>query len=139
MVLFFLISGCGRKQKNIYSFEPELKNKFSKLDLPSVRGLTITKSPQGNLLSWLELSWGNEKSVFRKYFIGYDVFRLTSLNFIPKHPLNKKPLVETHFLDKHQAHKKSVTQKSCYLIQPIFKIDKQIIKGPSSQIMCIEN
>ena len=134
IILLFLISSCGRKQKNIFSFEPEVKNKASKLDLPSVRGLAITKSPEGNLLSWFNLSFTKEKSLFQKHFVGYDVFKLTSLNFIPRHPLNKKPLIVTHFLDKPQIHK-----KICYLIQPIFKFDKQVIKGPSSQIICIEN
>lgn len=135
IILLFLISSCGRKQKNIFSFEPEVKNKVSKLDLPAVRGLTITKSNQANLLSWLDLAFTKTNQNFQKHFIGYDVFRLTSLNFIPKHPLNKTPLTETHFLDKP----KNRAQKSYYLIQPIFKFDKQIIKGPSSQIICIEN
>jgi hypothetical protein len=139
IALFFLILGCGRKQKNIFSFDPEVKNNITKLDLPSVRGLMITKSPQGNLLSWFGLSFTKEKSLLQKYFVGYDVFRLTSLNFIPKHPLNKTPLTETHFLDEHTAHKKDLSQKRCYLIQPIFKFDKQILKGPSSQIICVEN
>ncbi len=139
IILLFLISSCGRKQKNIFSFEPEVKNKVSKLDLPAVRGLTITKSNQGNLLSWLDLAFTKATQNFQKNFVGYDIFRLTSLNFIPKHPLNKTPLTETHFLDKPYSHKRQTSKNFYYLVQPIFKFDKQITKGPSSQIMCVEN
>ena len=141
LIILFLMPSCGRKQKNIFSFEPEVKNPVSKLDLPVVRGLTITKTSQGNLLSWLDLSFPQKNSLIslEKHFIGYDVFRLTSLNFIPKHTLNKNPLTETHLLDKPKIHKKNHTQKFYYLVQPIFKFDKQIIKGLSSQIVCIEN
>lgn len=135
--LLFLIQGCGRKQKNIFLFTPEDKNKISKLDLPSVRGLTITKVNQGNLLSWFDLSFPKTNPQIQAHFLGYDVFRLTSLNFIPKHPVNKNPLTETHFLDKLKMHKQNA--KYYYLIQPIFKFDKQLIKGPSSQIVCIKN
>lgn len=177
-LLFF--AGCGRKQKNIFSFEPEPKIRVTKLDLPAVRGLSITKKDGFPLLTWFDLSavarksdgcqtedecgyqpslklWPTGGEISRstrasfnqknntsikslqENFVGYDVFKLTKQNFIPKHPLNKNPLTETQFWDKNKKSTRKTKTKSFYLIQPVFKFDNQLIKGPSSQIVGIEN
>lgn len=140
LIFASLIMGCGRKQRNIFSFEPEPEIKITKLDLPSVTGLHAVKTNNGNLLTWFDLflSKKNIQLSLRKNFVGYDVFKLTKQNFIPKTPLNKKPLAETQFLDINiKDSSKADTSKIFYLIQPIFKFDNQIIKGPSSQIVGI--
>ncbi len=142
IISFLLFTGCGRKQKNIFSFEPEPKIKVKKLDLPAVRGLNITPKDGFPELTWFDLF--NQKNStqinsLQKNFVGYDVFKLTKQNFIPKHPLNKNPLTETQFLDKSKKPARKNPSKSFYLVQPVFKFDNQIIKGPSSQIVGIEN
>jgi PBP1b-binding outer membrane lipoprotein LpoB len=141
LVSIFLFSSCGRKQKNIFSFAPEPDVKINKLDLPAVRGLSITKTKDGMLLSWLDLfsrKSSPEINSLQKNFVGYDVFKLTKKMFIPRTPLNKAPLTTTQFLDRSNAHTKKSGVKSFYLIQSVFKFDNQIIKGPSSQVVGIK-
>jgi hypothetical protein len=142
IVSFLFFASCGRKQKNIFSFEPDPKIKATKLDLPAVTGLSITKNDGCVILTWFDLF--NQKNnaqikALQKNFIGYDVFKLTKQNFIPKHTLNKTPLTETRFVDKTRRPPGKTPKKSFYLIQPVFKFDNQLIKGLSSQIVSIEN
>ncbi len=142
IIVFLFFTGCGRKQKDIFSFESNPKTKITKLDLPAVKGLKITKKDGCNILTWFDLfNTQNNTPInpLQKNFIGYDVFKLTKKNFIPKHPLNKNPLTETQFVDKNVKFKRKKTGKSFYLIQPVFKFDNQFIKGLSSQIVGIEN
>ena len=142
IISFLFFTGCGRKQKNIFSFEPDQKLKVTKLDLPAVKGLKIAKNGDCNILTWFDLfNQKNSTSInsLQKNFIGYDVFKLTKRNFIPKRPLNKNPLTETQFVDKNKKFTKKSPRKSFYLVQPVFKFDNQFIKGLSSQIVGIEN
>lgn len=142
IISFLFFTGCGRKQKNIFIFEPDQKLKITKLDLPAVKGLSITKKNNCNILTWFDLfNQKNSASInsLQKNFIGYDVFKLTKRNFIPKHPLNKNPLIETQFVDKNKKFTRKAPRKSFYLVQPVFKFDNQFIKGLSSQIVGIEN
>lgn len=142
IISFLFFTGCGRKQKNIFSFEPESKIKVTKLDLPAVQGLQITKKDGCNVLTWFDLfNKKNNAAInsLQKNFVGYDVFKLTKRNFIPKHPLNKTPLTETKFVDKNRKFTRKASAKSFYLIQPVFKFDNQYIKGLSSQIVGIED
>jgi hypothetical protein len=134
LILFF-IQGCGRKQKSILCFQPEPKVVINKLDLPSVKGMRAQITKMGVYISWLpiftEKTSINVKKL-EKNFMGYDIFRLANnATFIPKKPINKKPVSLNYYID---SGAKKIPHPF-YLVQPIFKFDQKIIRGPSSHII----
>jgi hypothetical protein len=134
IVLLFLTPNCGRKQKSFLIFPDEVPVKINKLDLPAVKGVVVQKVDAGLHVSWLPL-FSNKTPIHIKKiesnFVGYDVFRLAKANIIPKRPLNPKPITENYFIDPKIKSKYQVY----YTIQPVFKFDKQVLHGPSSQIV----
>jgi hypothetical protein len=136
ITFLLLITGCGRKQKNFLIFPDEVPVKINKLDLPTVRGVVVQKVDPGLYISWLPLFSNKTPRHIKKFesnFVGYDVFRLANANIIPKRPLNEKPSTANYFIDAKIKH----CCQDYYTIQPVFKFDKQILHGPSSQIVKI--
>lgn len=141
ILLGICLATCGRKRKNIFSFSNDNMPVVNKLSLPVVRGITLQKANNGYLINWLmpDLSQVlQEKSLlFKKNlascFIGFNIYRLVRNNIIPKHPINKKPITTTEYLDKKAPQKK----QTLYLVKIVFSINQQIIEGPASAIACI--
>ena len=142
IILFgMLLTSCGRKQKNIFSFSHDNIPIVNKLSLPVVRGVTIQKTKAGNLINWLTPDLSKipqEKSLlFNKNlahcFTGFNIYRLVRNNIIPKHPINNKPITTTNYLDKKASHQK----QTLYLVKIVFSINQQLIEGPASAIACI--
>jgi hypothetical protein len=63
---------------------------------------------------------------------GYNVYRLVKGYFVPKEPLNKKPLTQTTYDD---IPKKKNGIKHSYLVRAVFVVGDQVIEGPASQIV----
>lgn len=137
--LFFFFAGCGRKQKNFLYFPPEKTLNITKLDLPTIKGIKAQRTNIGTHISWVPLFTDKTPlniKRFEKNFVGFDLFKLANnATFIPKKPINKKPITTNYFLDK-QINKSNY---AAYTIQPIFEFDNQIIHGPSSQIITANN
>ncbi|MCK4650800.1 hypothetical protein KAT08_01365 [Candidatus Babeliales bacterium] len=143
-ILFFLFLqvGCGRKQKNIFYFpKKEYVLKINRLFFPSVKGVKVEKIDGGNNIYWRSIQDDDLEIKNDVKFLGYNVYRLVRCYFVPKKPLNKKPIENTNFLDnqilKDEYLKKQ--EQHCYLVQAVFKIHDRIYQGPSSQIICVKN
>ncbi len=138
IVLFLLLfSGCGKKQKNIFNFsEKKTINKVNKFDLGFIKGIQIKKTDLGNLITWNILD--KEKKEFKKYFLGYNIYRLVRSSLVPKNSLNKKPIIQTMFLDKEILFLSSdLKQKRyCYVLRSVFQIEEKNYLGAISQIIC---
>ena len=138
IILFLLLlSGCGRKQKNIFDFtEKKTVHRVDKFDLGFIKGIQVKKTDQGSLVTWDFLS--AEKKIYKNDFIGYNVYRLVRSSLIPKKSLNKKPIIQTTFLDKEVLLLSSdLKQKSyCYVLRPVFLVEERIYLGTISQVAC---
>ena len=138
IILFLLLlSGCGRKQKNIFVFaEKKTIHRVDKFDLGFIKGIQVKKTDQGSLITWNSLE--SEKSEYKKDFIGYNIYRLVRSSLVPKKSLNKKPIIQTSYLDKEVLLLSSdLKQKSyCYVLRPVFLIEEIIYLGVISQVAC---
>ncbi len=138
MILFLLLlSGCGRKQKNIFDFtEKKTVHRVDKFDLGFIKGIQVKKTDQGSLVTWDSLD--AEKKIYKNDFIGYNIYRLVRSSLIPKKSLNKKPIIQTTFLDKEVLLLSSdLKQKSyCYVLRPVFLVEERIYLGTISQVAC---
>ena len=124
--VFLIINiGCGKKPKNILSFDTNDKRhkKSKRIFHPTVKNATITSTNLG-----IELSW---KPIEHEQLEGYNVYRFSHTKFIPKNPLNKTPLTTTTFIDS----KPSKTYTPHYVIRAVFKKEKMTLEGPTSQII----
>jgi hypothetical protein len=131
LILFIIfLTNCGRKSRNIFVFSKVQKVKIKKLAFPSVKGINVTAKKHGNLVSWRAVGKNN----FSEKFIGYDIYRLTSLHVIPKKPLNKNPITKTQFFDITRHKTKKQNQ---YLVRAVFRNKNKQIHGPASQIFSI--
>lgn len=134
LIFLCLTSSCGRKQKNFLMFKEEDPAKITKLALPAVRGVEVKKIVGGFYISWMPLFSIKSPNHLKKLepnFIGYDVFKLVNAKFIPKQPINQRPVVANFFIDNK-------VEKNCqisYTVQPLFKFDKHVLHGPTSQIV----
>ena len=128
LFLVFLV-GCGRKQRNIFTFSKTREVEIKKLVFPAVRKVNVTLVKHKNFVSWLPVVGESSESI-----IGYNIYCLNSMGVIPKTPLNKNIIQETQFTDV----KKSVTEKQIwYLVKAVFKIKNKILEGPASRIVSI--
>ena len=134
-IFLIFISGCGRKQKDVFYFPPEHKVlNVNKLELGYVKNVKVLKTDIGNKILWQPAEIKNEKE-----FLGYNVYKLVSASFVPKKPLNKSPIMQTNFLDKEVLQNNNLNKSKkccCYLVRAVFKIDDKIYEGPSSQVVC---
>jgi len=140
LLLSITLCSCGRKQKNIFSFENQEFHRVNKLTLPSVHGVTAKKTPQGNLITWFALQLPTSSSnpatkyLCSQYFTGYNVYRLVRTNIIPKQPCNKRPLKNTNFLD---SKKVKINKPIYYLVRAVFTYNNAIVESPTSHIVCL--
>jgi len=135
--LLGFFQGCGRKQKNIFNFPEKESIKINRVLLPPVKGLIITEEKKGNLISWRSIDlpavYGPGKHPV--IFNGYNVYRLVKGRFVPKAPINKKPIKDTSFLDRTA---RASVHHHAYLVRAVFTIDDQIVQGVASQIVCAD-
>lgn len=138
ILLGIFLPTCGRKQKNIFSFSQEDVPVINKLSLPVVRGITIQKTKDGALITWLAPNLSHMQQETNKslsdLFIGFNIYRLVRNNIIQKHPINKKPVTKTEYLDKKVFNKK----QNLYLVKIVFSINQQTIEGPASAIASLQ-
>ncbi|MBD3273376.1 hypothetical protein GF385_03455 [Candidatus Dependentiae bacterium] len=135
LFLFFLF-GCGKKQKNIFDFsKKEVFKKVNKFELGFIKNVKVEKKTFGNLITW---DYSNVSNQYVKNFSGFFIYRLVRSSIIPKKSLNKKPILENKFLDKEILSLPSdLKQKNyCYVVRPVFFIEKRKILGLLSQIVC---
>ncbi len=115
-------SGCGRKQKSVFSFPDKPEVKINKLQFGSVRGIQIVKSALGNRITWLPA----------KDAVGYNVYRLARRLIVAKKPANKELIQTTSFIDVPNYN-------ACgYFVRPVFMLSEKKIEGPASQIIYLD-
>ena len=125
-----VLTGCGKKQKNIFVFDKVKRANVSVLGLPSVKGVVVTHEAEGVRISWYPVSLDGitpNDLCFR----GYNVYRLTRAGIIPKKPLNKLFLIDTSFVDRHA---KGQPPTAGYLIKAVFSVAKETFYAPASRI-----
>ena len=66
--------------------------------------------------------------------LGYNVYKFLKTRFIPKHPINKKPIPNNSFLD---TTSESTKNHFCYAVRAVFLIDNKELEGPLSQVICL--
>ncbi len=137
LMLTIGICGCGRKQRNIFSFDGKELPRVNKLALPAVSGVSACKKEHGALVSWFALNLPTTADpatpyFCSKYFAGYNVYRLVRTNIIPKHPRNKNPLTTTEFFDKKMPRK---NKTHYYLVRAVFIYNDTSTEGPTSLIV----
>ncbi|MFH1461334.1 MAG: hypothetical protein ABIF12_00080 [bacterium] len=131
-----LLSGCGKKQKNIFDFyDKKVVSKVNKFNLGFIKGTNAKNTVSGNLITWNFLDISSE---YKKSFVGFNVYRLVRSSLIPKKALNKKPLIQNQFLDKEILSLSSeLKQESyCYAVRSVFFIEDKFVFGAISQIVC---
>jgi len=123
-ILLCVLIGCGKKPKNILAFdEPNKKQKIRRIFYPTVKNISIKPTQPGTQLSWKPLEHENLK--------GYNVYRFSQKMFIPKNPINKKPLLITEFIDSHSPR----SHKAYYVVSGVFESQGNLVVGPLSQII----
>ena len=137
LIILFLLSSCGKKQKNIFDFTKEKERyKINKFDLGSIKNLQVKKTESGNFLSWKSIDFKESNSKIK--FLGYNIYRLVRALIIPKKSINNIPVQDNFFLDKEIFNiPKDQKQKNyCYIVVAIFDVDGIKTKGPLSQVIC---
>jgi hypothetical protein len=120
LTVFFF--SCGRKNNNFLDFsKKEKKQKFNRLTLPAVQNITVKRENNIVTVQWKKIPNAT-----------YDIYRFIRTAFIPKNPLNKRPLTKTYYVDNSNP-----PVDTCYLVRPIFYINGKKIAGPSSKIICV--
>lgn len=128
---------CGRKQRNIFLFDNQDIPRANKLTLPAVKGVKVREKSHGALVTWFPLDIPSTCAATNPYycdkcFAGYNVYRLTRTNIIPRHPQNKRPIKATEFFDKKiPLNKKNLY----YLVRAVFICNKTPVEGPVSLIV----
>lgn len=125
-VLF--IAGCGKKQRNLFVFESQPKIKFHTLDLPPIKGISLSVKDNIHYLNWFPITQEHLPDI-HVTFEGYSVFQTTKAGVVHKKSLNKEPLKEACFL--RDINKKSTG----YMVRGIFKLHKELLLGPASRII----
>lgn len=125
-VFLLLLSSCGRKNNNFFVFtKKEKPQKINRLTLPVVKGLKITHHENHTVtLAWYTVKHEN--------VIGYNLYRFVRTAFIPRKPLNKKPITQETFTET--IPKSIRDHKICYVIRAVFLIQNKIIEGPTSKV-----
>jgi hypothetical protein len=118
---------CGRKQKNIFSFEDTNKKNINILTLPCVKGLTVKKTSTGQKISWKPL----QKT--KNILTGYNIYRFTNKYIIPKKPIYKSPKNKNSFIDSEVSN--NLSRKIFYIVKPVFLINNKQLEGPASIIV----
>lgn len=131
LIPFLLISSffhCGRKPRNIFSFDPEKNSHFiNPLSLSPIKEIKLTKIKNKNIISWQKITIATPKTEL----CGYNIYRFASHAFVPQNPLNSTPLTTTQYEDSP-----SLKYRWCYIVRGVFKTEENIIEGPASQIVC---
>ncbi len=143
LIFLFLFFGCARKQKNIFDFSEKEKVKINKLTLPVVQFLQAEKKGNDIFLTWQKINndFNLNENKSKVFFVGYNVYRFVDSGFVPRKPLNKRPLTLNNFCDVGVLEPKgnhSSEFSYCYLVRAVFKIKDKNYQGPASQIICIK-
>ncbi len=139
--IFLFFVGCGRKQKDIFHFSDQKPvPKINRLLLPSITGLKVESTLKGNKICWNEFVNTNFVVKEELEFLGYNVYRLVKCSFIPKSPINKKPLKNNFFVDKNVLQDQLLKKETrhCYLVRAVLKKQGRIMQGVSSQVVCVK-
>ena len=140
-----LFLNCGRKSRNIFSFDTKDTYKLNILSLPAPQNLQLKKKGNKNILTWNEITKtlvqlkppsdkNNKDERPEVKLIGYNIYRFAHRAFIPNRPLNSKPISKTYFED--QPSKRYLW---CYLVRGVFECLDKKYQGPTSLIVCALN
>lgn len=129
LVFLILFPGCGRKQRTIFLFPKEKVVRLTTLQFPSPKIISLTQTPQGTLIEWLEPVYSPSLQQAHIQLLGYNIYRLTSHGFIPKKPLNPQPLTTTQYHDIQ-----STDQAKSYVVRALFQVHHLDHEGPTSNI-----
>jgi|GEM_PF-1459816 hypothetical protein len=140
LVIFMIIvtPQCGKKKKNIFSFnEHQKKEKINRLSLPSPQNIKYEENENGIFITWKKINKENIPTFQNENtpkILGYNVYKFLKTRFIPKHPINKKPIPNNSFLD---TTSESTKNHFCYAVRAVFLIDNKELEGPLSQVICL--
>ncbi len=134
--LLFLVH-CGRKQRGVFVFPQHDKIRINKLTLPSIHGLIVQQGKDSVIVSWqpIDVAAIKETKAGLPQLNGYNVYRLVKGYFVPKEPINKKPIQQTTFID---SSKQKHDIRHSYVIRAVFAVGDQIIEGPASQVVSVK-
>jgi hypothetical protein len=135
IIIVFVFPSCGKKQKNIFIFDekpPQKKIKSHTLLAPTA--IKAEKNKDEIKISWYPLEKKSSYEEKMGKIIGYNVYKFSEKQPIPRSPVNKEPIKTTFYLDRTKKHL-LYNLSSYYMIRGIFFIDTQIIEGPGSQII----
>lgn len=130
VIIFFIlvITGCGHKQRSVLYTPVGNKKHISKLMFPAPRNIVASTTNEGNCISWQAPHSPKDTTLE-----GYNVYRITRKNCIPRKPLCTEPIIAPKFLDD----KKNYKDAQCYIVRAVFKIDDTTVQGPLSQMVKI--
>ncbi len=150
IILTSLFFHCGRKPRNIFSFDSEKSTpSINPLSLPTIKEIKLTRDNNKNIISWQKLTTpvsvlskpnnnnkqNTDDDILKFELIGYNIYKFASHAFIPQEPLNPTLTTTTQFEDSSASSK----YKWCYVVRGVFKVKENIIEGPASQIVCEKN
>jgi len=118
-----MTSGCGHKQRSVLFAQEVERKRLPKLMFPAPRNLKVHVQHDGNCISWDALEAPHTASL-----LGYNVYRITRKNCIPRISLNSQPIIETQFLD----NKKHFANATHYIVHGVFQNNDITINGPFS-------
>lgn len=131
VLCFFLLffASCGKKNRSLFSFPTEKKEKINALNFPSVRCVNVECVGDHNIISWQPVVVNREVGML----VGYEVYRLNKQGFIPRVPLNAEPLESCSYVDQV-----AVFYKPAYVVRAVFRKNNQQKRGPASQVVIVQ-
>ncbi len=141
LIFLFLLSSCGKKQKNIFDFSKKRKViKVSKFSLGCVKNLKIEKVTPGVKLSWSKFLFNSDNNDIS--FVGYNVYRLSRSGILPKRPLNSILIQNNFFYYDFHSDKSMcndfIQKEQFYVVVPVFKVDNRFVNGLLSSVACFK-
>lgn len=126
-LLFF--PSCGKKNRSLFSFPTEKKEKINPLNFPSVRCVNVERLGDHHFISWQPVVVASEVGIL----VGYEVYRLNKQGFISRMPLNAVPLETCNYVDQG-----AVFYKPAYVVRAVFRKNNQQKRGPASQVVIVQ-
>ena len=126
VAIALMATSCGRKQRNVFNFVEHTQPKINRFILPSVKGVQAQRHGKDVYITWRAVEAPHDV-----VGVGYNVYRLAQGRFIPKVPLNKKPITDTQFIDKHHRRHGAY----CYVVRAVFRVQNQTVQGLTSQVV----
>lgn len=98
------------------------------LILPAIREVSVREVSGGNIVSWCSASNLGYRCV------GYNVYRFEKSAFISQRPSRT---ISADIFEYRDIHRSTQRKTICYLVRMLFEVDKTVVEGPASRIVCV--